>query len=188
MKLFRHRISRSAILLFFNMVLVLVSALLVLVNMQARTELEESRRGFYSDRASYLINEESSWEEIRDILLNDEWDNGIFFKKDLELESDTRGVFYKGDFKKLSEIFTKNGLYPVTAIGTTYGVNIFKTESQKTMQILLGTAILMGILSISGICMSVIAKLNQNIHRYGIEIMNGQSIRPIMGALLPSEK
>lgn len=30
MKLFRHRISRSAILLFFNMVLVLVSALLVL--------------------------------------------------------------------------------------------------------------------------------------------------------------
>lgn len=188
MKLFRHRISRSAILLFFNMVLVLVSALLVLVNMQARTELEESRRGFYSDRASYLINEESSWEEIRDILLNDEWDNGIFFKKDLELESDTRGVFYKGDFKKLSEIFTKNGLYPVTTIGTTYGVNIFKTESQKTMQILLGTAILMGILSISGICMSVIAKLNQNIHRYGIEIMNGQSIRPIMGALLPSEK
>lgn len=86
--------------------------------------------------------------------------------------------------KKLSEIFTKNGLYPVTTIGTTYGVNIFKTESQKTMQILLGTAILMGILSISGICMSVIAKLNQNIHRYGIEIMNGQSIRPIMGAFL----
>ena len=104
MKLFRHRISRSAILLFFNMVLVLVSALLVLVNMQARTELEESRRGFYSDRASYLINEESSWEEIQDILLNDEWDNGIFFKKDLELEFDTRGVFYKGDFKKLPMI------------------------------------------------------------------------------------
>ena len=67
MKLFRRRISKSAVLLFFNMVLVLVSALLVLVNMQARTELDESKRGFYSERASYLINEESSWEEIRDI-------------------------------------------------------------------------------------------------------------------------
>ena len=72
MKLFRRRISRSAVLLFFNMVLVLVSALLVLVNMQARTELDESKRGFYTDRASYMINEESSWEEIRDILLEDE--------------------------------------------------------------------------------------------------------------------
>lgn len=101
MKLFRCRISRSAVLLFFNMVLVLVSALLVLVNMQARTELDESKRGFYSDRASHMINEESSWEEIQDILLEDEWNNGILFKNNLELESDTRGVFYKGDFKKL---------------------------------------------------------------------------------------
>ena len=101
MNLFRRRISRSAVLLFFNMVLVLVSALLVLVNMQARTELDESKRGFYSDRASHMINEESGWEEIRDILLEDQWNNGILFKNNLELESDTRGVFYKGNFKKL---------------------------------------------------------------------------------------
>ena len=52
------------------------------------------------------------------------------------------------------------------------------------MRILLGAGILMGVLSISGICMSVIAKLNRNMHRYGIEIMNGQSLRPIMGAFL----
>ena len=104
MKLFRRRISRSAVLLFFNMVLVLVSALLVLVNMQARTELDESKRGFYSDRASHMINEESSWEEIQDILLEDEWNNGILFKNNLEIESDTRGVFYKGDFILISRI------------------------------------------------------------------------------------
>ena len=102
MNLFRRRISRSAVLLFFNMVLVLVSALLVLVNMQARTELDESKRGFYSDRASHMINEESGWEEIRNILLEDEWNNGILFKNNLELESDTRGVFYKGDFILIS--------------------------------------------------------------------------------------
>ena len=97
MKLFRRRISRSAVLLFFNMVLVLVSALLVLVNMQARTELDESKRGFYSERASYLINEESGWEEIRDILLGDEWNNGIVFKKDLEMEADTQYEVYMNE-------------------------------------------------------------------------------------------
>lgn len=86
--------------------------------------------------------------------------------------------------KKLTEIFTKNGLYPVTTLGTTYGVNIFKTESQRTMQILLGAGLLIGVLSMSGICMSVTAKLNRNMHRYGIEIMMGQSIRPIMGAFI----
>ena len=115
MKLFRRRISRSAVLLFFNMVLVLVSALLVLVNMQARTELDESKRGFYSDWASHMINEESSWEEIQDILLEDEWNNGILFKNNLELESDTRGVFYKGDFKKLPLI---SGRYFTEEVGS----------------------------------------------------------------------
>lgn len=55
-------------------------------------------------------------------------------------------------------------------------MDIFKTESRNTMRILLGAGILMGALSISGICMSVIAKLNRNMHRYGIEIMNGQSL------------
>lgn len=86
--------------------------------------------------------------------------------------------------KELCEIFTKNGIYPVTVSGSTYGVRVFKTESRETMRILLGASALMGALSISGICMSVIAKLNRNLHRYGIELMNGQSPGPIMGAFL----
>lgn len=86
--------------------------------------------------------------------------------------------------KELCEIFTKNGIYPVTVSGSTYGVRVFKTESRETMRILLGASTLMGALSISGICMSVIAKLNRNLHRYGIELMNGQSPGPIMGAFL----
>ena len=134
MKLFRRRISRSAVLLFFNMVLVLVSALLVLVNMQARTELDESKRGFYSERASYLINEESSWEEIRDILLGDELNNGIIFKKDLEMEADTRGVFYKGDFKKLTALV---GLAPYAKeSGRITGKRSIKGGRTKVRQVL----------------------------------------------------
>lgn len=42
MKLLGHKISKSGALLFFNMVLVFVSALLVLSNIRARNELEES--------------------------------------------------------------------------------------------------------------------------------------------------
>lgn len=86
--------------------------------------------------------------------------------------------------KDMCEIFTKNGIYPVNVSGSTYGVDVFKTESQKTMQILLGVSVLIGVISIFGICMSVIAKLNRNLHRYGIELMNGQSPGPIIGAFL----
>lgn len=100
------------------------------------------------------------------------------------VDADTPRSAVSGIEKRLCEIFTKYGLYPVTTVGGTYGMDIFKTESRSTMQILLGAGILMGVLSISGICMSVIAKLNRNMHRYGIEIMNGQSLRPVMGAFL----
>lgn len=98
--MFHKRASKSAALLFFNMVIVLVSALLVLVNIRARSELEESRRGFYSQNAVELSSG-GSWEEALEILLGDDWKDGILFKDGLEMEADTRGVFYKGDFKKL---------------------------------------------------------------------------------------
>ena len=71
--------------------------------------------------------------------------------------------------KRVNNIFVKNGLYPITAIGGSYGVDIFKMESEQTMQILLGASAIMGVLSIFGICMNVTAKLNRNLHRYGIE-------------------
>lgn len=86
--------------------------------------------------------------------------------------------------KRINGIFVKNGLSPITAIGGSYGVTIFKTESEQTMRILLGASAIMGALSIFGICMNVTAKLNRNLHRYGIEIMNGQSIYPILAAFL----
>lgn len=143
MKLFRRRISKSAVLLFFNMVLVLVSALLVLINMRARTELEESRRGFYSERASYLINVESGWEKIREILLDDKWDNGIVFKNGLEMESDTRGVFYKGNFKKLPLIsgryFTEeevSGDGKKAMIGQRFEKDVYEEEGARYIDIL----------------------------------------------------
>ena len=58
MKLFHWRISKSTLLLGFNIFLVITAAFLLLVNIQSRRELEDSKRGFYSEQASYLINEE----------------------------------------------------------------------------------------------------------------------------------
>ena len=86
--------------------------------------------------------------------------------------------------KKICDVFVRNGLYPVTTAASPYGVSLFKTESQKTMQILVGAGVLMGVMSISGICISVTAKLNRNLHRYGIEMMNGQSTGTILAAFL----
>ena len=86
--------------------------------------------------------------------------------------------------KKICGVFLQNGLYPITTSASPYGMLLFKTESQKTMQILVGAGVLMGVMSISGICISVTAKLNRNLHRYGIEMMNGQSTGTILAAFL----
>ena len=86
--------------------------------------------------------------------------------------------------KEMSQIFVKNGLYPVSTVISTYGLDIFRTESQETLEILLWASVLLGALTISGICMSIIAKLNRNLKRYGTEIMNGQSVGTILAAFL----
>lgn len=86
--------------------------------------------------------------------------------------------------KRLNNIFVRNGLFPISMIGSSYGVQLFKQESEQTMQIFLVASIIMGIMGISGICMSMITKINTNLQRYAIEIMNGQSILTLTAAVL----
>lgn len=86
--------------------------------------------------------------------------------------------------KQINNIFVKNGLNPKIPTGTSYGVFLFQEESEQTMWIFLAAGIVMAILAISGICMAMIVKLNRNLNRYGIEIMNGQSIRTVLAAFL----
>ena len=81
--------------------------------------------------------------------------------------------------KEINQIFVN-----VSMVASTYGVKIFRTESQETLEILLGASVLVGALTISGICMSTITKLNRNLKRYGTEIMNGQSVGMILAAFL----
>lgn len=86
--------------------------------------------------------------------------------------------------KRINGIFVKNGLFPISMIGSSYGVQLFKQESEQMMQIFLVASIIMGIMGISGICMSIITKINSNLRRYAIEIMNGQSILTLTAAFL----
>ena len=53
------------------------------------------------------------------------------------------------------------------------------------MRIFLGASAVMAVLAVSGICMSMIAKLNRNLQRYGIEMMNGQSTGDHPGGVSP---
>ena len=86
--------------------------------------------------------------------------------------------------KQVSSIFNQNGLQPQMITGPSYGVVLFQQESEQTMRIFLGASAVMAVLAISGICMSMIAKLNRNLQRYGIEMMNGQSTGTILAAFL----
>ena len=73
MKLRLHGIRKNTLLLFFNMVLVLVTALLVLSNIRTRNELEESKRGFYSQSTVEFTSGGSSWEELLGVLQEEGW-------------------------------------------------------------------------------------------------------------------
>ena len=95
MKLFHRKIGKSVLVLFLDMALVFTAAFLVLVNLQTRQELEESSRGFYSEEAVSLYCTEENWDGILDILEEGNWKNGILYRRDLEVRSDTRGVFYE---------------------------------------------------------------------------------------------
>ena len=101
MKLRLHGIRKNTTRYLRGMVLVLVTALLVLSNIRTRNELEESKRGFYSKSTVEFTSGGSSWEELLGVLQEEGWRDGILFRERLELEADTRGVFFKGDFKRL---------------------------------------------------------------------------------------
>ena len=84
--------------------------------------------------------------------------------------------------RKISNLYVEHGLYPLFTSEAPQGMMLFKTESETTMKILLGASIIMGVISIAGIC--IISKLNRNLQRYGIEIINGQNPNCILAAFL----
>ena len=97
---------------------------------------------------------------------------------------DTPRSQINGIGKRINNIYVRNGLFPISLVGSSYGVQLFKQESEQTMRIFLAAGIVMGLMGIFGICMSMITKINANMQRYAIEIMNGQSIFTLAAAFL----
>lgn len=141
--LLHYKVSRSTRLFTFNMVLVFTAAFLVLINLQAREEMEESKRGFYSTEADYLFCEEADWGNLEDILNGDQWMDGILFKKDLETGLDTRGVYYQGKIRKYplrsGRIFTEKesaGNERKAVIGSLFQKEVYEQNGKEYIDIL----------------------------------------------------
>ena len=104
-----------------------------------------------------------------------EFNNSKALEGIIVVDADTPRSEVNAIARKISNLYVEHGLYPLFTSEAPRGMMVFKTESETTMQILLGASVIMGVISIAGICMSIISKLNRNLQRYGIEIMNGQN-------------
>ena len=113
-----------------------------------------------------------------------EFNNSKALEGIIVVDADTPRSEVNAIARKISNLYVEHGLYPLFTSEAPSGMMVFKTESETTMQILLGASVIMGVISIAGICMSIISKLNRNLQRYGIEIMNGQNPNCILGAFL----
>ena len=143
MKLLHWKINKSTLLLTVNLILVFLSAFLILANLNTRRELEESKRGFYSEKVSYLVCDDSAdWETVSGILTGQEWTSGILFKKDLEIDADTRGVFYKGKISVPTllsgRFFTPEeswGKEKKALVGTRFEKDLYKENGKQYIEI-----------------------------------------------------
>ena len=60
------------------------------------TSWRRANGGFYSKSTVEFTSGGSSWEELLGVLQEEGWRDGILFREGLEMEADTRGVFFKG--------------------------------------------------------------------------------------------
>lgn len=133
----------SNLILWGSQILILISMILVIDNMQLKNEFQESIRGFYSRDSVSLAADQISTEELWSVLNDDKWQDGILYKVDLDLESDTRGVWYKGKIRKppLREgrFFDKQELQSnkkVALVGEKFKKDIFIEEGKSKIEIL----------------------------------------------------
>lgn len=194
MKIFHWKMKKSALLLAFNLILVFLSTFFVLANIHTRRELEESKRGFYSEGASYLVCEESAgWESVRGILSGPEWMPGVLFKKDLEMDADTRGVFYRGkiDVPPIlsGRFFTQEesrGSERKALIGTRFEKDLYKEDGKEYIEILGEPFEVIGILgssqptrldSMKWIPLETAVELTGISGRYAVDGISGTAVR-----------
>lgn len=84
--------------------------------------------------------------------------------------------------EKINEIYLANHLYTVSTINATEGLKLFMKETRQSVNIIMFLLMIMAGFGVFSMCISLINKLNQNLNRYAIEIMNGQKLTRIIGS------
>lgn len=81
---------------------------------------------------------------------------------------------------KVNEIYVSHSLYTVATANATIGVKMFLKETRQSVNIIMTLLLIMAVFGMISLCISLINKLNQNMERYGIELLNGKSIGKIV--------
>lgn len=100
MKIHSKQIPKGTLNLLISMILVAVSSMLIAANLQEKTALEKSVRGYYSENYVKMSSGAAGWNDFADALSNRNVNNVIIYKERLESLTDTRGVYYKGKIEK----------------------------------------------------------------------------------------
>ena len=77
--------------------------------------------------------------------------------------------------KRVNEIYTRNSLYTVSTMNATRGIFLFQRETRQAVNIIFSLLIIMAGFNVFSLCLSLLNKINKNMQRYAIELMNGQS-------------
>lgn len=75
----------------------------------------------------------------------------------------------------INELYLANGLYTCTVINATEGIKLFMRETRKSVGIITFLMAVMAVSSVISLCVSLVNKLQRNLYRYGVQLMNGQS-------------
>lgn len=81
--------------------------------------------------------------------------------------------------QRINEIYTANGLYTVSPINATEGTRLFMRETRESVNIIASLLLLMALFGVFSLCVSMVNKLNYNIGRYAVQIVNGRRLSGI---------
>lgn len=83
--------------------------------------------------------------------------------------------------KKINQIFRENHLNATYCVNASPAVEIFKLQSAEYVNVLFCLMIIMVVFNIFSMGLNIFIKLEYNMKKYGIQLMNGRSIVSIIG-------
>lgn len=102
----------------------------------------------------------------------------------LVMEADASGSESLNAQKKINEIYRANNLFTVVPVSTSDSIYLFQNETQYTVAMITALVAATAFFNVFSLCLSLSNKIERNLKRYGIELMNGQQMFRIVLAFL----